>query len=153
MLAHSNVAPIPKTLAPIAIDLGLPTEFAKCPPKKEAMAAGIKIVETTSPWIVDERFPKLLANCGIDVIGPMVPVSSLINCQYCHLGFNTTWGVPKNAASHGYQNCCFYISGNMEFSLQVAQSHALILRLEFDLFAMQYSAMLVDCLFLYEYGI
>lgn len=48
--------------APIATPLVLPTELARCPPKKEDIAAGIRIVETTSPWIVDESCPKESAN-------------------------------------------------------------------------------------------
>jgi hypothetical protein len=75
-LAHSIAAPTPKITEPMAIALGLPTEFAKWPPKKDEIAAGIRIVETTRPWTVEESCPNVCANCGIVVIGPIVPVSS-----------------------------------------------------------------------------
>lgn len=45
----------------------------------EENAAGIRIVETTRPWSVDERAPRLVANCGMAVMGPIVPVSSLVS--------------------------------------------------------------------------
>jgi hypothetical protein len=74
-LLASILAPTPNMNAPIAIPLILPTELARCPPKKDDLAAGMRIVETTSPWIVDESCPKDEANWGIVVRGPMVPVS------------------------------------------------------------------------------
>jgi hypothetical protein len=76
-LLASTAAPIPNTTAPSAIPLSLPTLFARCPPKKEEMAAGIRIVETTRPCTVEDRVPNVDENCGIVVRGPMVPVSSL----------------------------------------------------------------------------
>jgi hypothetical protein len=36
--------------------------LAKWPPKNNEIAAGIKVVETTSPWTVDESYPKVEAN-------------------------------------------------------------------------------------------
>jgi hypothetical protein len=57
--------------------LNLPTLFARCPPKKEDKAAGMRIVETTSPCTVEESEPNVVANWGIVVRGPIVPVSSL----------------------------------------------------------------------------
>jgi hypothetical protein len=57
--------------------LNLPTLFARWPPKKEEMAAGMRIVETMRPCTVEERVPNVDANCDIVVRGPMVPVSSL----------------------------------------------------------------------------
>jgi hypothetical protein len=62
----------------MAIALGRPTEFAKWPPKNEDIAAGIRIVETTSPWTVEVSLPNVLANWGMVVMGPMVPVSRLL---------------------------------------------------------------------------
>jgi len=37
----------------------------------------MRIVETTRPCTVEERGPNVVANCGIVVKGPIVPVSSL----------------------------------------------------------------------------
>lgn len=67
---------MPNTAAPRAIPLNLPTLFARCPPKKEDRAAGMRIVETTSPCTVEESEPNVVANWGIVVRGPIVPVSS-----------------------------------------------------------------------------
>lgn len=41
------------------------------------MAAGIKIIDTTSPCTVEDRAPKVCENCDMVVMGPIVPVSSL----------------------------------------------------------------------------
>jgi hypothetical protein len=51
--------------------------LARCPPKKDDIAAGMRIVETTRPCTVEERWPNVVANWGIVVRGPIVPVSSL----------------------------------------------------------------------------
>jgi hypothetical protein len=76
-LAHSKAAPIAKIRAPREIALGLPIEFARWPPKNEDVAAGIKIMDTIKPCTVDERKPKVVLNCGMVVMEPIVPVSRL----------------------------------------------------------------------------
>jgi hypothetical protein len=77
-LLASTAAPEPKIDAPIAIHRNRPTVLATWPPKKDDIAAGIRIIDTTNPWTVDERCPKVSANWGISVSGPMVPISSLL---------------------------------------------------------------------------
>jgi len=76
----SIAAPRPKIDAPRAMPLSRPTLFARCPPKRDEIAAGMRIVETTRPCTVEERAPNVVANCGIVVRGPIVPVSSLERC-------------------------------------------------------------------------
>ena len=76
-VAPSAIPPNPKIAAPRAMPFSLPTELARCPPKKELIAAGMRIIETVRPWTVDERWPKDFSNCAIVVSGPIVPVSRL----------------------------------------------------------------------------
>jgi hypothetical protein len=73
----STAAPIPNTAAPTAIPLNLPNLSARCPPKREERAAGIRIVETTRPCTVEERAPKVARNWGMVVRGPIMPMSRL----------------------------------------------------------------------------
>lgn len=83
-LPASIPAPSPNTAAPKATAFNLPIESAMWPPKSEDMAAGMRMVEMTRPWTVEERGPYVAINWGIVVRGPIVPVSSLsLNISYC----------------------------------------------------------------------
>ena len=73
----SSEAPVPKIMAPMIIAYTRPSLSAREPARKEAIAAGIKIVDTTSPCIVEDMDPSDLAKEGMVVIGPIVPVSRL----------------------------------------------------------------------------
>jgi hypothetical protein len=70
-------APMPKIKPPNATPLGLPMASARWPAKKDANAAGMRIDETNTPLTVEEKFPKVSLNCGMVVMEPIVPVSSL----------------------------------------------------------------------------
>ena len=77
-LLHSNAAPMAKMNAPKQVPRIRPKELERCPQKREDNAAGIKIVLTIRPCTVEERGPKVERKAGIVVMGPMVPVSSLL---------------------------------------------------------------------------
>jgi hypothetical protein len=98
--------------------LNLPTLFARCPPKKEDKAAGMRIVETTSPCTVEESEPNVVANWGIVVRGPIVPVSSLgrIRRGWSEGGRTRGWGVevPEQSTAEGDQCCLLDVFWWME---------------------------------------
>ena len=80
--AASSAAPMPKITLPIAMPRTRPSRSARWPAKNDAVAAGRRIDDTTSPCKVEERWPMLAMNWGIVVIGPMHPVSSLKGCSF-----------------------------------------------------------------------
>ena len=73
----SNAAPVPNTTAPIIMAYIRPSLSARAPARKEAKAAGIRIVDTIRPCKVDDTGPKDSVKDGIVVMGPIVPVSRL----------------------------------------------------------------------------
>lgn len=73
----SIAAPMPKINAPMLIPLGRPRKSATRPAKNEDSAAGMRIADTTSPWIVEDSGPNWAENLLMTVTGPMMPVSIL----------------------------------------------------------------------------
>ena len=73
----SSAAPIAKKMAPIATARVLPKLSDKAPEKSDVKVAGNSIDEMTRPCKEGESTPKVSANEGIAVTGPMVPVSRL----------------------------------------------------------------------------
>ena len=99
----SKAAPIPNTTAPIIIAYIRPSLSARAPARKEAKAAGIRIVDTIRPCKVDDTGPKDSIKDGIVVMGPIVPVSRL-RVRQPHKIMPSNVYSPKQTAADRYNS-------------------------------------------------